>query len=111
MVDSAVIAVVRAYLARVAQTGIVVEAGVVFGSCVRGEQNAESDIDVLVISPDFDQQYGHELVDRLWSLRRLVDSRIEPHAVGSKQFREDTGTPLIGVARREGLIVPFPATA
>jgi predicted nucleotidyltransferase len=102
MVDGAIIALVRDYLACVAQAGIAVEAGVLFGSCARGEQQADSDIDVLVVSPDFDPPYEHALIDRLWSLRRLVDSRIEPHAVGSRQFREDTGTPLLGIARREG---------
>ncbi|MBN2452488.1 MAG: nucleotidyltransferase domain-containing protein [Lentisphaeria bacterium] len=109
MVDGAVLAAVKEYLALVARAGITVEAGVVFGSCVRGEQDADSDIDLLVVSPDFDRRYDHELIDRLWSLRRFVDSRIEPHAVGSLQFRQDTGTPLIGVARREGVIVPCSA--
>lgn len=105
MVDINVINIVRRYLARVARSGIAVESGVLFGSWARGEQHADSDIDVLVVSPDFDNRYDHELIDRLWCLRRFVDNRIEPHAIGSRQIDEDAGTPLIEIANREGIKV------
>lgn len=107
MVAGSTLETVRKYLARVAEAGIAVESGVIFGSCVRGEQTPESDIDLLVVSPDFDGRFEHRLVDLLWGLRRFVDSHIEPHAVGSRQFVQDNESPVIGIARREGMVVPF----
>ena len=105
MVAESIIEVVRKYLARVTEAGIAVQCGVLFGSCARGEQVADSDIDLLVVSPDFDGCYEHRLVDLLWSIRRFVDNRIEPHAVGACQFEEDQSSPLIGIARREGQVI------
>jgi predicted nucleotidyltransferase len=107
MVENKVIDIVKKYLLKVADSGIIVDSGVVFGSCAYGVQMQDSDIDLLVISPDFDGVFEHKLVDRLWSIRRFVDSHIEPHAVGLRQFIQDTESPLIGIARQEGVIIPF----
>jgi hypothetical protein len=40
-----------------------------------------------------------------------TDSRIEPVAVGQRQFEEDDSSALIEIARREGLIVPLARVA
>ncbi len=107
MVDGNIVNVAKQYLERVAQAGIAVEAGVLFGSCARGDQSAESDIDLLVVSPDFDKTHSRSQINLLWGLRRFVDSRIEPYAVGSCQFREEADSPIIATARKEGVVVPF----
>jgi predicted nucleotidyltransferase len=54
MVAATTVDTVRHYLDVVSKAGIPVVAGVVYGSFARGEENKDSDIDVLVISPAFD---------------------------------------------------------
>jgi hypothetical protein len=39
----------------------------------------------------------------LWALRATTDSRIEPFAVGERQWREGVVSVIIEMARREGL--------
>mgnify|MGYP001590592924 CR=1 FL=1 len=108
MVDKAILIILNNYFAELGRNGILVEKGVVFGSYARGDQTKESDIDVLVVSPIFD---GHsknsDLLDTLWRVRRHADIRIEPIAVGVREFDTDDESPLIGIARREGVEVPF----
>lgn len=111
MVDSSVIAVVRRYIEAVIRAGIPVEKAVLYGSFAREEQTKDSDIDLLVLSPLFDRMKEGKVVDLLWRLTRRVDNRIEPIAVGTREFEEDESSPLIGVARRDGLVVSLPAAA
>jgi predicted nucleotidyltransferase len=111
MVDSSIIAIVRRYLDAVMRAGIPAEKAVIYGSFARGEQRKDSDIDVLVLSPLFDRLKESKVLDLLWRLTRQVDIRIEPIAVGVREFDEDDGSPLIGVARRDGFVVSLPATA
>ena len=111
MVANSTVDTVRRYLSRLPDVGIPVVAGVLYGSFARGEERPDSDIDLLVVSPAFDGAKDSRLVDALWHMTWRVDSRIEPIAVGAREFEEDQASPLIGIARREGLIIPFAATA
>ena len=106
MVDPAVVTTVRQYLAAVRQAGFAVTRAVLFGSCARGDNQADSDVDILVIAPEFDEPAGRARTDVLWALRATTDSRIEPFAVGERQWREDAVSVIIEMARREGLEIP-----
>lgn len=108
MVDSSVIAIVRRYLDTVMHAGIPAEKAVIYGSFARNEQRKDSDIDVLILSPLFDRLKESKVLDLLWRLTRQVDIRIEPIAVGVREFDEDDASPLIGVARRDGFVVSMP---
>jgi len=79
-----------------------------FGSCSRGEAGPDSDIDVLVIAPEFDGPRASRQVDLLWELRATTDSRIEPIGVGEREWEDDDATPIIEIARREGEQVVSP---
>jgi predicted nucleotidyltransferase len=103
MVDPAVVTTVQRYLAAVRQAGIAVTRAVLFGSCARGENHADSDVDILVIAPEFDEPAGRARANILWALRAKTDSRIEPFAVGEVRWRDDTVSVIIEMARREGL--------
>ena len=102
MVDVEVLKVVRIYLAAVRGAGIGADRAVVFGSHARGDATAESDIDLVVIAPEFDGLRDRARTTILWRLRASTDARIEPVGVGVRQWLEDDGNPLIAVARREG---------
>jgi predicted nucleotidyltransferase len=107
MARKAVIKLIQKYLKYVSQQGIPVKYGVLFGSYAKGKANEWSDIDILVVSPVFDQQRTHVEYENLFIYAGRTDSRIEPIPVGEKQFAEDHSDMMIELARREGQIIPL----
>jgi len=108
MVDPGIVKAVQNYLAAVRRSGLDARQAVLFGSYARGESHPDSDVDILVIAPEFDEPYDKSRVDLLWALRAQTDSRIEPIAVGERQLQSDNASVLLEVARREGqVILPF----
>ena len=107
MVDDSVIRVVQHYLAVLNGAGVHAIRGVVFGSYARGEQRWESDIDLVVVAPEFDNLRDRRLSDLLWRMRAHADPRIEPIPCGERQWEEDNVSPVIEMARREGQVIPY----
>jgi len=107
MADKTIIKSVQKYLKYVQQQGIPVSYGVLFGSYVKNKAHPWSDIDVLVISPRFDEVQTAEDHERLWMYAARTDGRIEPIPVGEKQYKEDRSSLMLEVARREGQIIPL----
>lgn len=105
MVDESIVNTVRQYLQALVERGIPIQQGVIFGSQVSGQPHSWSDIDLLVISPQFDGEHKREDVNLLWRIAARTDSRIEPIAVGQRQFVEDDSSAIIEMARREGQVV------
>ncbi len=109
MVDPGIVKAVQHYLAAVRRSGLDARQAVLFGSHARGESHPDSDVDILVIAPEFDEPYDKSRVDLLWALRAQTDSRIEPIAVGERQWQSDHASVLIEIARREGQVI-WPVT-
>ena len=84
------------------EEGIPVRFGVLFGSQVTGKADEWSDIDLVVVSPRFDEAFTRRDVDRMWHLTARTDSRIEPFPCGERQWREDDVSTILEMARREG---------
>jgi predicted nucleotidyltransferase len=105
MVDETVVAIVKKYLEKLVDQGIEVEQGVIFGSQVSGTTHTWSDIDLLVVSSRFDNHPTRKDINLLWHTAARTDSRIEPIAVGQRQFEEDDSSAIIEIARREGQVV------
>jgi len=105
MAAPSVLEVVRRYLRNLAEHGILPRMGVIFGSYASGHPDKWSDIDLLVISSAFDGAFSRDAVDSLWRVAARTDSRIEPVPCGQRQWAEDSVTPLIEIARREGVQV------
>jgi hypothetical protein len=105
MADASILEVVRRYLRNLAGQGLRAPMGVLFGSHASGHPGPWSDIDVLVVSPTFDSAFSREAVNCLWRVAARTDSRIEPVPCGERQWAEDSGTPLLEIARREGVPV------
>lgn len=59
---------------------------ILFGSYAKGTYSEDSDIDVAVISDEFDDIYDcmAELMGMTWD----IDARIEPHPIKKKDFDE-----------------------
>lgn len=109
MLEQSVAASVQRYLRVVQDSGIPVRFGVVFGSQVSGRTDEWSDIDVVVVSPLFDETRDRKHVALLWRLTARVDSRIEPVPCGECQWETDDSSALIEIARRQGERVPLAA--
>jgi predicted nucleotidyltransferase len=102
MVDETIVKSVRTYLRVVAEHGIPVSFGVVFGSFTTGRAHQWSDIDLIVVSPHFDGPYTRDDIHVLWHVTVRTDNRIEPIACGEKQWEQDDASAIIEIARREG---------
>jgi predicted nucleotidyltransferase len=105
MVEAGVIKSVQEFLSVLEREGTPVRFGVIFGSQATGNANEWSDIDLLVVSPRFDENYSRENLHDLWYLAAKVDERIEPIPCGEIQWREDDSNLIIDVARKEGVVV------
>ncbi len=105
MVDKSVRASVENYLRKVQENGVSVRYGVIFGSQATGRSSSLSDIDLLVVSPRFDERRERKDINMLWHLAARTDGRIEPIPCGEKQWIEDDSSAIIEIARREGEVV------
>jgi uncharacterized protein len=105
MVDQNIITVIRNYLSGLEQFGIHARCGVLFGSFARGQADRWSDIDLVVIAPEFDGSQDLELVKSLWRGTAKNDDRIEPIPCGEKEWETEHGRPILEMARKEGVII------
>jgi predicted nucleotidyltransferase len=104
MVDEAVVETIRRFLASLSKLGINARRAVLFGSFARGRADQYSDMDVIVIAPEFDRPRTLELVKTLWKAT-VVDSRIEPIPCGELEWDTDESRPILEIARREGVTI------
>ncbi len=106
MVEPTILKIIQDYMQAVNQAGIQAQRGVLFGSWARGNAKPHSDIDLVVIAPQFDSP-NRKLVDRLWELRLTTPEtwRIEPIACGEQQWHQDDSSLILEMARREGQII------
>lgn len=57
-----------------------------FGSFSKCDFNDESDVDIAIVMPDFENLLDMQL--HLMRIRRNIDSRIEPHPIRDNDFNE-----------------------
>lgn len=55
-----------------------------FGSCAKGLESEDSDIDIAVVLGNMTDFFETQM--QLMRLRRNIDLRIEPHPIGEKEF-------------------------
>lgn len=92
--------IVNEYI-KVLQEKYDIEAVYIFGSYAKGTQNADSDIDVAIISKDFSDRIDDMI--ELLMLKTNIDLRIEPHPFSSGEFAEDN--PFVQEIKNTGLKV------
>jgi predicted nucleotidyltransferase len=105
MVENAIVGAVRRYLSVLPTVGIHASRAILFGSFARREADPYSDIDVVVIAPEFDTERSFDKIRNLWEATLLADNRIEPIPCGEREWASGDGRPIIEIARREGLVV------
>jgi len=106
MVDDSIVTAVKRYLASLPALGIHPSRAVLFGSFARGCADKWSDIDVVVVAPEFDQECDRTLIEDMWAARSKADVRIEPIPCGEQEWLTDERRPLLTIARREGVEIP-----
>ena len=102
MVAESVVNGVRKYLRALQDQGISVRFGVIFGSQLTGKTDVWSDIDLLVVSSNFNDRRSREDINLMWQIAARTDNRIEPVPCGERQWFEDDASAIVEVARREG---------
>ncbi len=70
-----------------------IEAIILFGSYAKGTNNESSDIDIAIITDDFENDIFDEELN-LMKLRRKIDTRIEPHLIRIEDYK-NADTPFI----------------
>jgi predicted nucleotidyltransferase len=104
MVKKSIIISVKKYLTELLKIGIPVQYAILFGSQVRNKRADQwSDIDLLIVSSRYDEEYNREDINLLWRAAARTDSRIEPVPVGLKRWETDDESTIIELARREGI--------
>jgi uncharacterized protein len=103
MVEQTVSTAIRRYLRVLAAEGIHAKRAILYGSFARGEATEESDIDLVVIAPEFDGERNSSLVRQLWRLRSQADIRIEPIPCGEVEWENEGGRPILDMARQDGV--------
>lgn len=102
MVNSEVLKVVKEYLQELSLNGVFISKAFLYGSQTKGTATKESDIDLMLISPSFDEDLDKYLPS-IWLSKKRTENRIEPIAVGEKRFLSDDSSPIIGIVRQEGI--------
>lgn len=105
MAENAILTTVQRYLAALPSEGIHARRAVLFGSFARGDAGDLSDIDLIVIAPEFDGPREIDLVKGLWRATAFVDNRIEPIPCGEREWETDGARPILEIARREGIVL------
>ncbi len=105
MAEESIIIIVKNYLKELSRKGIPVKRAVLFGSYANETDNKWSDIDLIVISDKYDEEYSREDINVLWRTAARTDNRIEPVPVGSKRWETDDESTIIEIARREGIVI------
>jgi uncharacterized protein len=103
--EKAIIDVVKRYLSVLPAAGIHVRRAVLFRSYASGQANQWSDIDLIVIAPEFDLAHDFDMITSLWETTLLADNRIEPIPCGEREWESGDGRPILEIARREGLVI------
>ncbi len=90
--DGMIMEIVQKYVETICEN-YNVYAIILFGSYAKGTSNDDSDIDIAVITDDFNNDIIDEELN-LMRLRRSIDTRIEPHLIRIQDYKE-ARTPFI----------------
>jgi len=102
MARESIIEILKVYIQLLKKEGVRIDKAFLYGSYLTGNQTEESDIDLMLVSEQFDVS-NDLLAGKIWALTRNVNSRIEPYIVGSKKFENDEISPIIQIVKKEGL--------
>ncbi|MCF6332201.1 MAG: nucleotidyltransferase domain-containing protein [Draconibacterium sp.] len=101
MAGKSIIELLQRYLQVLQEEGIIIEKAFLFGSYMWETETLESDIDLMLVSKQFDTS-NDLLFGKVWALTKKVNSKIEPYIVGASKFETDDVSPIIQIVKKEG---------
>lgn len=102
MVTSEVIEILKKYLILLNAEGISVYKAYLFGSYSNGKATDASDIDVMIVSDNYDET-DDIASGKIWKLTRRVNTKIEPFLIGKNKFNDDSSSSLVSMIKTEGI--------
>lgn len=86
-IDREIITSIKKYIEKISAY-YSIDAIILFGSYAKGSQTENSDIDIAIISKDFNDiiEDGATLIGLTWK----IDTRIEPHPIPKEDFDKAT---------------------
>ena len=100
-VDLNIMNIIKKYIEEVSKK-YKIETIILFGSYAKGNNNEDSDIDIAIISSEFDDIYDD--MAKLMLLTWNIDARIEPHPIKLEDFRENSN-PFVQEVIKTGIKV------
>lgn len=105
MAQREIVEIIRRYIKALPKYGFHATRAVLYGSFATETAHEWSDIDLIVLAPEFDKPYDMTAVEKLWIATQDADDRIEPIPCGEKEWETDDSRPIIEIARREGIVI------
>ena len=104
MVDRRIAEIARRYFDLLHSEGVAVRRIVLFGSFAGGNPHEWSDIDFIVVLDDSVTGTEFDRVSTaLWTIGQKIDIRIEPLAISETEWLHDDVTPVVILARSNGI--------
>ena len=93
-IDSRIMDSIQKYIEKISQY-YKIEAVILFGSYAKGTENEDSDIDIAIVSSDFNDiiEDGAKLIGLTWK----IDTRIEPHPILAEAYKKVSNPFVRGV--------------
>lgn len=102
MARKEIIELLAKYFLLLKNEGISIKKAFLFGSYADEVANENSDIDVLIVSDNYDES-SDLMIGKVWSLTRKVNTKIEPLLIGVKKFSDENTSPLIEMIKSKGI--------
>jgi len=99
-----IIDLLKSFLIILKRQGIHIDNAILYGSYSKGENQDKSDIDLMLISKEFDI-LNDELAGLIWKISNRFDHRIEPFLIGLNKFNTDKDSPLIQDVKETGIVI------
>ena len=100
-INSGIMESIQKYIEKISQY-YKIEAIILFGSYAKGTENEDSDIDIAVVSDDFEDIYDCMAI--LMGMTWDIDARIEPHPITKEDF-EKVSNPFVKEVLETGIKV------
>ena len=102
MATNEVIELLKNYILLLNTEGISVYKAYLFGSYSTNTASEMSDIDVMIVSDNFDET-NDEAAGKMWRLTKKINTKIEPILIGMKKFNDDISSPLVNMIKLNGI--------
>ena len=102
MLQDEIIKSLQRYVSILRANGLDIQRAFLYGSFARNEQGTDSDIDVMLVSDQFND-FDINTKAKAWLYKKEVDWRIEPFTIGANRFYSDNESALVDAVKREGI--------